>query len=78
MVWLSPPKLMLKFVIGTVLGSGVFKDRLKTMVESGMITKAPILPNRFHHVIKQKEGSCQLLAPDIGLLVSYLVYGSSL
>lgn len=77
MIWLSPPKLKLKFVIGTVLGSGVFKDRLKTMVESGMITKDPILPNRFHHVIKQK-GSCQLLAPDIGFLMSYLVYGSSL
>lgn len=76
MVWLSPPKLKLKFVIGTGLGSGVFKDRLKTMVESGMITKGPILPN--HHVIKQKEGSCQLLAPDIGFLMSYLVYGSSL
>lgn len=50
---------MLKFVIGTVLGSGIFKDGLKTMVESGMITKDPILPNRFHHVIKQKAlASC--------------------
>lgn len=30
---------MLKFVIGTVLGSGIFKDGLKTMAESGMTAR---------------------------------------